>query len=61
MHITALEKEVEDKEQVKLRGTDVYEIAEEHKAATYFKSMRQQTAFSEVFKVNGKLLSPEAF
>lgn len=40
MHITALEREVKDKEQVKLRDADVYEIVQEHKAATYFKSMR---------------------
>lgn len=60
MHITALEQEVKDKEQVMLRATDVSEIAQEHKAATYFKNMRHQLAFPKVFKLN-ELLSPEAF
>lgn len=60
MCITALEQKVKDKAQM-IRATDVYEIAQEHKAAIYFKSMRQQLAFSKVFKLNGELLSPEAF
>jgi len=59
MHIIALEKEVKDKEQVMLKATDVCEITQEHKAATY--SKRKKLDFSKAFKLKGELLSLEDF
>lgn len=40
IHINALEQEVKDEEQVMLKATDDYEIAQEDQAAANFKSMR---------------------
>lgn len=52
---------MKDTQHVMLKATDVFEIAQEQKAVAYFQRMREQLAFSKVFKLDSELFSPETF